>query len=132
MTTSKPSPAPAAGKVTSVGGGEPDPEALKGIPDPSGEVSNREDGSGTRQREPKPEDYPASAKVTPPDVQVNPRNAGAIGRLIDQPADAETNSQKALDDGIEAHNKKLEEAAAATKKIVEAKRDLDDEAAKLD
>ncbi len=83
-------------------------EDQAGVADPSGTISNRADGEGTRQLEPRPEDYPAAAKVTPPAEQLNPALSQAVGAAsvpaqVTTPAagDIEASARKA-EDSIQA------------------------------
>jgi hypothetical protein len=53
------------------------------VADISGNVSNLEGGFGTRQREPRPEDYPRAAKVTPVAEQLNTAASQCVGHATD-------------------------------------------------
>lgn len=94
---------------------------LRGI----GTVTNQADGSGTRQTDPKPADYPVQARVLPPLEQVNPRMAQAVGSIIGKP-DA---MNDAIQSGIEQHADKLGEAHEGAQEIADMRRDLEDKLA---
>jgi hypothetical protein len=95
-----------------------------------GAVTNRPDGEGTRQREPKPEDYPASAKITPPAQQLNSANAQVIGTpALPEQVGANADDLKAASDRTQAA---ADKAIERTDKAFEQKAKDEDEAAKAD
>jgi len=68
----------------------------------AGEVTHLEDGSGTRQLEPRAEDLPHSMKVTPAEVQANPRMARAVGDLVREPGTDNGSVAAAIQAGSDA------------------------------
>lgn len=66
------------------------------------ERNARLSGGFDRQLEPKPEDYPASARMTPPAEQLNPSLSQAVGNAL-PPAQggADDSLREAITDGAE-------------------------------
>lgn len=95
-------------------------------PDPSGVVANAADGQGGEQREPKPEDYPASARVTPPLEQLNPALSQAVGAIGDGDV------TEALEDGIAAHEKNAAKGRKVAHEIADLRQQLADKLAEQD
>jgi hypothetical protein len=84
---------------------------------------------GTRQREPKPEDYPPSAKVTPAAEQLNTANSQVVGHAAPPEqggayADDIAEAAQATDEGIAAARERTEKAfdAKAKQEDADAKR----------
>jgi hypothetical protein len=94
--------------------------------DPSGEVSNTSGARGTLQHEPKPEDYPASAKVAPPAEQLNPALSQAVG-TASVPAQAERDpASKATAKGGELAEKVVDDSMDKAQQIADLQREIDD------
>lgn len=91
---------------TTTENGKGTPAGSPAVSDPTGTISNREDASGTRQTEPKPEDYPASAKVPSPAAQINTAAEQAVGEA------------GTLTTGDEQVDKALNEADASRKEAI--------------
>jgi hypothetical protein len=80
--------------------------------------TRRADGGGTLQYEPKPEDYPAAAKITPPAEQLN----GSLSQAVSQASDSKLSAQlgtaaeeaqATIDAAIEATDKRFEQERKA-------------------
>jgi len=102
------SPATASGPVA-VNDPKAPASARQGVGDPSGRITNRDDAGGTRQTEPKPEDYPAAAKVSPPATQINTSASQAVG----EPAPIVTTSDD-LNDALASAQEGIDAARAKT------------------
>lgn len=84
---------------------------------------------GTVQLEPKPEDYPASARMTPAAQQVN----SALSQVVGEPApppqssnDATSDVSDALNEGHAAIEARRADGHESAQKIADLKREIDD------
>lgn len=75
------------------------------------------------QPEPKPEDMPANAKVTPPMEQVNPALAQSVGTGGEARLD---DMDEAVQEGVKLHAESVEEATERAQDVADARRKLDD------
>ena len=79
------------------------------------------DAGSFEQAEPKPADFPASAKVTHPLQQLNPALNPAVGVLAGRPETAE-----AIEEGVHLHAKSQAKGEDAAAEIADAKARLRD------
>lgn len=100
-----------------------------GIPSPDGDVANQDDGTGTIQREPTPEEYPAAAKVAPPSYQVNPSGDTAVGTLYDKTLQNTANDAYA--EATAAHAGVVNAASETAQKVADLSREFDAKLAEI-
>jgi hypothetical protein len=103
------------------------------LADPTGTISNRADGEGTRPSEPSADFYHANALITPPALQQAPNGVSCVGDTILGLAEDKPRKTQAelLDDATKLHDASVEKAVVVTQDLYASKLAFEDNAAAL-